>query len=85
LWYTYVIPTYPYWSNDAPVHYQLSFQEPATTTMEGIFLFYLHLLFVILSIVVVVAWFIYFLLGNFSEFNQSNISTFVHSNIIEIV
>jgi len=53
--------------------------------MEEIFFFNLDLLFVIIGIVVVVAWLIYSLLGNFSEFNLSNISIFVHSNTIEIV
>lgn len=73
------------WVGDASVSYQLSFQDPATTTMEGIFLFNLHLLFVIIGIVVVVAWLIYSILVNFTEFNQSSVSNFVHSNIIEIV
>lgn len=74
-----------YWVGDASVPYQLSFQDPATTTMEGIYLFNLHLLFVIISIVVVVGWLLYSILLNFTEFNQSNVSNFVHSNIIEIV
>lgn len=73
------------WTGDVSVSYQLSFQDPATTTMEGIFLFNLHLLFVILAIVVVVAWIIYSILLNFIEFNQSSVSNFVHSNVIEIV
>ena len=73
------------WVGDASVPYQLSFQDPATTTMEGIFLFNLHLLFVIIGIVVLVAWLIYSILVNFTEFNQSSVSNFVHSNIIEIV
>ena len=68
------------WVGDASVPYQLSFQDPATTTMEGIFLFNLHLLFVILGIVVVVSWLIYSIIVNFTEFNQSSVSNFVHSN-----
>jgi hypothetical protein len=28
-----------YWFGDSPVSYQLGFQDPATTTMEGIYLF----------------------------------------------
>jgi cytochrome c oxidase subunit 2 len=72
------------WKCDASVSYQLGFQDPATTIMEGIFLFNLHLLFVILSIVIVVAWLIYSILVNFTEFNQNSVSNFVHSNIIEI-
>ena len=58
------------WVGDSSVPYQLSFQDPATTTMEGIFLFNLHLLFVILSIVVVVAWLIYSILVNFTELDR---------------
>jgi hypothetical protein len=33
------------WLGDCSVMYQLGFQDPATATMEGIFLFNLHLLF----------------------------------------
>jgi cytochrome c oxidase subunit 2 len=73
------------WVGDASVPYQLSFQDPATIVMEGIFLFNLHLLFVVLAIVAVVAWIIYSILLNFIEFNQSSVSNFVHSNVIEIV
>ena len=69
-----------YWAGDASAPYQLSFQDPATTTMEGIFLFNLHLLFVIIGIVIVVAWLIYSILVNFTEFNQRSVSNFVHSN-----
>ena len=74
-----------YWLGDTAVPYQLSFQDPATTTMEGIYLFNLHLLFIILSIVIVVAWLLYSTLINFIEFNQSDIFSFTHSNEIEIV
>jgi hypothetical protein len=34
--------------------HQLGFQDPATTTMEGIYLFNLHLLFIIIGIVLLV-------------------------------
>ena len=73
------------WFNDAPVAYQLGFQDPATTTMEGIYLFNSHLLFVIISIVIVVGWLLYSVLINFTEFDQSNISDFTHSNPVEII
>ena len=73
------------WFGDAPVAYQLGFQDPATTTMEGIYLFNLHLLFVIISIVIVVAWLLYSILINFTEFENSTVSDFVHSNPIEII
>jgi hypothetical protein len=45
--------------------YQLGFQDPATTTMEGIYLFNLHLLFVIIAIVLLVGWLI---ICNFKKF-----------------
>ena len=73
------------WSGDAAVAYQLGFQDPATTTMEGIYLFNLHLLFVIISIVVVVGWLLCAVLTNFTEFDNSDVATFVHSNPVEII
>ena len=73
------------WSGDAAVAYQLGFQDPATTTMEGIYLFNLHLLFVIISIVVVVGWLLCSVLTNFTEFDNSDVATFVHSNPVEII
>lgn len=73
------------WLGDAPVVYQLGFQDPATTTMEGIYLFNSHLLFVIISIVIVVGWLLYSVLINFGEFEQSNVSDFTHSNPVEII
>ena len=65
--------------------YQMGFQDPATTTMEGIFLFNLHLLFVIIGIVLLVAWLLFVILKNFTELTSSNIKNFTHSNIIEII
>jgi len=65
--------------------FQLGFQDPATTTMEGIFLFNLHLLFVIISIVLLVSWLLFLVLKNFIELNNSKIADFTHSNTIEII
>jgi cytochrome c oxidase subunit 2 len=73
------------WVSDAASSYQLSLQDPATPNMENIFLFNFHLLFVIIAIVIVVVWLIYSILFNFTEFKQSSVSNFVHSNTIEIV
>lgn len=74
-----------YWLGDSAGKYQLGFQDPATTTMEGIFLFNLHLLFVIISIVLLVAWLMIVILTNFTELDNSKVAKFTHSNIIEIV
>lgn len=65
--------------------YQMGFQDPATTSMEGIYVFNLHLLFVIISIVLFVAWLLFIVLKNFTELTNSNVANFTHSNIIEIV
>jgi len=65
--------------------YQMGFQDPATTTMEGIYLFNLHLLVVIISIVLFVAWLLFIVLKNFTESISSDITNFSHSNVIEIV
>ena len=65
--------------------YQLGFQDPATATMEGIYLFNLHLLFVIIGIVLLVAWLLFVTLKTFTELNNSNAENFTHSNLIEII
>jgi cytochrome c oxidase subunit 2 len=74
-----------YWLGDCALPYQLGFQDPATTTMEGIYLFNLHLLFVIIGIVLLVGWLLFIILRNFTELNNSNVAKFTHSNIIEII
>jgi hypothetical protein len=54
-------------AGDNATMYQLSFQDPATTSMEGIYLFNLHLLFAIISIVMLVGWLLSIILKNFIE------------------
>jgi cytochrome c oxidase subunit 2 len=76
---------FDYWLGDSPILYQLGFQDPATTTMEGIYLFNLHLLFVIIAIVILVGWLLFIVLKNFTELNHSNFAKFTHSNSIEII
>ena len=75
----------PYWLGDCSTMYQLGFQDPATTTMEGIYLFNLHLLFIIIAIVLLVVWLLFVILRNFSELTNSNPLNFTHSNTIEII
>lgn len=65
--------------------HQLGFQDPATTTMEGIYLFNLHLLFIIIGIVLLVGWLLFVVLKNFTELSNSYVAVFTHSNVIEIV
>ncbi len=73
------------WLGDSASMYQFGFQDPATTTMEGIFLFNLHLLFVIIGIVLLVAWLLFAVVRNFTELDNSVPSKFTHNNTIEII
>lgn len=81
----FVLYFFSIWIGDSAMMFQLGFQDPATTTMEGIFLFNLHLLFVIIGIVIIVSWLLFLVLKNFMELTNSKIKNFTHSNIIEIV
>lgn len=74
-----------FWLGDSASACQLKFQDPATTSMEGIYLFNLHLLFVIISIVVLVSWLLFLILKNFTEISSSNKIEFTHSNTVEVV
>lgn len=74
-----------FWLGDSVNKSQWGFQDPATTTMEGIFLFNLHLLFIIIGIVLLVAWLMFIILTNFTELDNSRVEKFTHSNSIEIV
>ena len=73
------------WLGDCSEPFQINFQDPATTTMEGIFLFNLHLLFVILGILFLVTWLVFIVLKNFTELTSSKVLNFTHSSIIEII
>jgi cytochrome c oxidase subunit 2 len=70
---------------DSPEYFKINFQDPATTTMEGLFLFNLHLLFIIISIILLVSWLIFLITKNFIETEFDSILPFTHSNILEIV
>ena len=73
------------WVNDSSELFQTGFQDPASSVMDGIFLFNTHLVFIISSIVVLVAYALYSLLNNYLEWNSGYIHKFSHSSVIEIV
>lgn len=73
------------WICDGAQECQLSFQDPATAIMEGIYLFNLHLIFVIVGIVLLVGWLLFVILQNFTEVTHSQASKFTHNNSIEII
>jgi len=74
-----------FWFGDNSVAFQIGFQEPATSIMEGIYLFNLHLLFIILGIIILVGWLLALVLKNFIELNNSIPAKFTHNNEIEII
>lgn len=70
---------------DSPEFFQLRFSDPSSTIMEGIIKFNKHLLILIITIVLLVAWLLYFTLNNFEEYTNKYNSNFVHSSELEIV
>jgi cytochrome c oxidase subunit 2 len=70
---------------DSPAYWQTYLQDPASISMEGILLFNKHLFFLLVIIVVFVAWLLAYTIYYFSEFNNKYGSKFVHSRELEIV
>jgi len=70
---------------DVPSHWQTSFQDPASISMEGILVFNKHLTFLLIVIVLFVGWFLASTVYYFVEFNNQYNSKFVHSKELEIV
>ena len=62
-----------YWCGDSSLSYQLGFQDPATTVMEGIYLFNLHLLFVIINNSIA------------SKFNHNNLLEIIWTSIPALI
>ena len=70
---------------DAPQTNQIYFQEPASLSMEGIFLFNTHLLFLLTIIILFVGWLLIFTIYFFNEFKNKYNTKFVHSQELEII
>jgi cytochrome c oxidase subunit 2 len=70
---------------DSPVFWQTYLSDPASITMEGILMFNKHLLFLITMIILFVGWLLIQTLFNYTEFNNSINSNFVHSKELEII
>jgi cytochrome c oxidase subunit 2 len=74
-----------FWFCEVEENWQKIFQEPATTEMDGIYLFNCHLLFVIISIVLLVWWLLYLICDNFLDNSNYLVSNFTHASNIEII
>ena len=70
---------------DAPDFWQLTFQDPASSIMEGILLFNKHLLFIVIMIVILTGWLLFNTIYSYDEFSSSKPANFFHSNELEIV
>lgn len=73
------------WLGEVAENFQQSFQEPATSEMDGIYLFNCHLLFIIISIVLLVWWLLYVICDNFLDSSNNSVFNFTHASSIEIV
>jgi cytochrome c oxidase subunit 2 len=63
----------------------LDFQESASTTFDGLYLFNCNLLFLISNIVIFTWWLIFVICLNFFDQSSSESMNFTHSNNIEII
>jgi cytochrome c oxidase subunit 2 len=63
----------------------MTFQDPASNYMEGIFAFNVHLLTLIVGIIILVGWMMLSILSTHLEFDSSIFNPLYHSNLIEIV
>lgn len=73
------------WFGDAPSEGKLGFQDPATIFMDGVYLFNLSLLVIIIGIVALVGWLMFSIVANFTEFFVEKNSKFTHSDAFEII
>jgi cytochrome c oxidase subunit 2 len=74
-----------FWLGEVAENWQKIFQEPATTEMDGIYLFNCHLLFVIIGIVLLVWWLLYLICENFIDESNYLVFNFTHASNIEII
>lgn len=70
---------------DGPALWQISLQEPASISMEGILIFNKHLFFLLTLIVLFVGWLLFNTIYYYIEFNNKYNSKFVHSKELEII
>lgn len=74
-----------YWFCNFNSFIKFDFQESASTTFDGLYLFNSNLLFLISNIVLFVGWLLFIICLNFFDQTSSQIKNFNHSNIIEII
>lgn len=70
---------------DAPVPWQLGFQDPATPIMEGIINFHNHIMFFMVAIVIFVSWLLVRSVSLFGKDKNVKPEKWTHSTVLEIV
>lgn len=70
---------------DAPEPWQLKFQDPSSSIMEGILMFNKHLLFIVILIVFLVAWLLFNTIKDFDNTSNYRAAPFFHNNPLEII
>lgn len=70
---------------DAPVDWQISFQDPATPVMEGIIDLHHEIFFYLIVIFSLVSWILMRVLFSFNIKNNPKPSKFTHNTLLEVV
>jgi len=87
--YVYILFTmflnFLYTSCDIAEDWQLSFQDPATHTVEGMIFFHDYLLIFIVAIGIFVFYFLYRILIQFNHLTYHAAEKFTHSSLLEIL
>jgi len=83
--YIYMIPQYVFTFCDIAEEWQLGFQDPATSTVEGMIFFHDYLFIFLAAIGAFVFFFLYQILIRFNKTTHSVAEKFTHSSLLEIV
>lgn len=70
---------------DCPETWQTFLPDPASSIMEGLLIFNNHLLFVIVTIIILIGWFLANTVEDFGNFFNSNTESFFHNSLLEII
>jgi cytochrome c oxidase subunit 2 len=72
-------------SADCSTPWQITFQDPATSVMEGIVAFHHELMFFLIGIVLITLWFTLRCLSLYNEITNPTPLKFVHGTLLEVV
>jgi len=70
---------------DAPESWQMSLQDPATPTVEGMIYFHNYIMTLLIIIGFFVCWMLYKVYASFNEETNTTSEKFTHSSLLEII